>query len=145
MAQISCTLLLILGAWIATTLGRAQDGKGANHALQPATLEPITDPTEYAAYMATINTTSPESRLAALSAFLKRFPNSVMRDEVEDSLMETMVQLDNERTAQARTELRLKRIQSAAPCQKPCRAPRPQLLRSMPPGPVRDARSSRGR
>lgn len=107
-------LLLILSALSAVMPGSAQDRKRPNQTLQPATLEPITDPAEYAAYIAAINTTSLESRQAALDAFLQRFPNSVMRDEVEDSLMETIVRLDNERTARVRAELRNKRIQSAA-------------------------------
>jgi len=106
-----CMLLLILTA---VSLGRAQDGKRTNQTLQPATLEPISDPAEYSAYIAAINTTSLESRQAAMDAFLQRFPNSVMRDEVEDSLLETIVRLDNERTARVRAELRLKRIQEEA-------------------------------
>ena len=114
-ARIPCALLLILSALSAATPGRAQDAKGANQALQPATQEAITNPAEYAAYIAAINTTSSlESRQAALDAFLQRFPNSVMREELEDSLYETIVRLDNERTARVRAELRNKRIQGAA-------------------------------
>ena len=107
-------LLLILSALSAAMPGSAQDRRRANQTLQPATLEPITDPAEYEAYIAAINTTSLESRQAAMDAFLQRFPDSVMREEVEDSLMETIVRLDNERTARVRAELRNKRIQSAA-------------------------------
>lgn len=113
-SQIPCTLLLILSAWIAVAPGRAQDGKGANQALQPVTLEPITDPAEYAAYITAINTRSLESRQAALDAFLQHFPNSVMRDEVEESMLQTVVRLDNERTARVRAELSAKRMQNAA-------------------------------
>lgn len=113
-AQIPCMLLLILSGLSAAMPGSAQNRKKANQPLQPATLEPITDPAEYAAYIAAINTTSLESRQAAMDAFLQRFPNSVMRDEVEDSLMETIVRLDNERTARVRAELRNNRVQSAA-------------------------------
>jgi len=110
-AKIPCALLLILSV---AASGRAQDGKGANQALQPATQKAITDPAEYAAYIAAINTVSSlESRQAALDAFLQRFPNSVMRDEVEDSLFEIIVRLDNERTARVRAELRYKHIQAA--------------------------------
>jgi hypothetical protein len=110
--QIPCALLLIL---IMAAPGRAQDGKGANQALQPVTQKTITDPAEYAAFIAATNTTtSLESRQAALDAFLQRFPNSVMRYEVEDSLLETIVRLDNERTARVRAELRYKRIQGSA-------------------------------
>jgi hypothetical protein len=111
-AQIPCALLLILNAAMPA---RAQDGKGAGQALQPATQIAITDPAEYTAYIAAIKATSSlESRQAALDAFLQRFPNSVMRDQVEDSLLETIVRLDNERTSRVRAELRSKRIQGAA-------------------------------
>ncbi|HEX3586474.1 MAG TPA: hypothetical protein VH024_10790 [Candidatus Angelobacter sp.] len=110
--QIPCALLLILSVAVP---GCAQDGKGANQTLQSVTQKVITDPAEYAAYIAAINTTtSLESRQAALDAFLQRFPNSAMRDELEDSLFETIVRLDNERTARVRAELRYKRIQGAA-------------------------------
>lgn len=113
-AQILCALLFILSALSVATAGQAQDGKRANQA-QPATLEPITDPAEYAAYIAATNTTSSlESRQAALDAFLRRFPNSVMRTEVADNLLETMVRLDNERTARVRADLRSKRRQSVS-------------------------------
>ena len=80
---------------------------------QPAELRRINDPAEYVAYIAAINTTTLESRQAALDAFLQRFPNSVMRDEVEDGLFEITVRLDNERTARVRAELRYKRIRDA--------------------------------
>jgi hypothetical protein len=113
--QIPCALLLILSVLSVAVPGRAQDGKGANQTLQSATQKVITDPAEHAAYIAAINTmTSLESRQAALDAFLQRFPNSVMHDELEDSLFETIVRLDNERTARVRAELRYKRIQGAA-------------------------------
>lgn len=113
-AQIPCALLLILSALNVSTAGQPQDGKRANQT-QPATLEPITDSAEYAAYIAATNTTSSlESRQEALDAFLRRFPNSVMRNEVEDNLLETLVRLDNERTARVRADLRSKRRQSVA-------------------------------
>jgi hypothetical protein len=90
--QIPCALLLILSVLSVAVPGRAQDGKGANQTLQSATQKVITDPAEHAADIAAINTmTSLESRQAALDAFLQRFPNSVMHDELEDSLFETIV------------------------------------------------------
>ena len=116
-AQIPCALLLILSAAMP---GHAQDTDGADQALQPATEKAITDPAEYAAYSEAINTTaSLESRQAALDDFLQRFPNSVLHDEIEDSLFDIIVRLDNERTARVRAELRSKRIQGAAFARNP--------------------------
>jgi hypothetical protein len=99
--------LIALGSIV--TAG-AQQPSANTKGNQPAELKRITDPAEFADYSAAINTTTLESRQAALDAFLQRFPNSVMRDEVEDNLFEIIVRLDNERNARVRAELRYKRI-----------------------------------
>lgn len=101
-------LLLLCG----TILARAQDPEDENRQENPpAEQKAITDPAEYEAYITAINTTHTlESRKAALEAFLQRFPNSIMRDQTLDALMEIMVQLDNQRTAAVRADLRFRQL-----------------------------------
>jgi hypothetical protein len=66
----------------------------------------ITNGAEYAAYMAAINTVDLHRRKAALDDFLRQFPSSVMREHVEDLSFDLIVQLDNQRTAPLREQLR---------------------------------------
>jgi hypothetical protein len=103
-------LLLVCG----TILARAQDPEDENQQEDPpAEQKAITDPAEYEAYITAINTTHTlESRKAALEAFLQRFPNSIMRDQTLDALMEIMVRLDNQRTAAVRADLRFRQLTS---------------------------------
>ena len=109
-AQIFLALLLSLCAFAQT-----QGHEGAIQNERPPALKVITDPAEYEAFTTAINTPGGlESRQAALKGFLRRFPNSVMREDVLDALLEIMVRLDNERTARARAELRYRRIRGAA-------------------------------
>lgn len=81
---------------------------------QPREQEVITHPAEYAAYMAAINTADPAARNAALDSFLKQFPDSVMRDEALEHVMDTLVQLDNQRTAPLRQQLRARQARAEA-------------------------------
>lgn len=105
-------LLLALGG---TMMASVQQPSAAEQPdSQPKEQEVITHPAEYAAYMAAINTVDPAARNAALDSFLKQFPNSVMRDEALEHVMETLVQLDNQRTAPLRQQLRARQARAEA-------------------------------
>jgi hypothetical protein len=105
-------LLLALGG--AIMAGAQQPSAEEQPESQPIEQEVITHPAEYAAYMAAINTVDPAARNAALDSFLKQFPDSVMRDEALEHVMDTLVQLDNQRTAPLRQQLRARQARAEA-------------------------------
>jgi len=81
---------------------------------QPTELRRINDPAEYTAYMTALNTADLSGRVVALNAFLERFPNSVIRDRVEELYMEALMRLDNQRTAPLRQQLLFRRAKGEA-------------------------------
>jgi hypothetical protein len=103
--------LIALGSTV--TAGAQQPSADTNDN-QPAELKQIYDPAEYTAYMTALNTADLAGRMAALNAFLERFPNSVMRDRVEDLYMDTLMRLDNQRTAPLRQQLLFRRARGEA-------------------------------
>lgn len=78
-----------------------------NEALDRAReIKVITDPAEREAYVTAINTVGLNARTLALSSFLRQFPNTVMRDQIQDLFMDLMVQRDNQQTAALLQKLR---------------------------------------
>jgi hypothetical protein len=71
----------------------------------------ITDPAEYNAYLTAVITSDPAARIAALDAFLERFPNSAAQDDAMDRTMDAHVQLDNQNTALVRLHLRSMKLE----------------------------------
>ncbi len=111
MPRVFFTLLLVVGAVI--TAGAQQPSNAKDPPDPQPQQEPvITDPAENAAYMAAISTNL-EHLQPALENFLERFPNSVMRERIEDGLMRLMVYRDNESTRRIRAELRFRELAAA--------------------------------
>lgn len=105
-------LLLALGG--AMMAGAQQPSTEEQPDNQPTEQKVTTNPAEYEAYIAAVNTVDPAARYAALDSFLKQFPDSVMRDEALERVMDTLVQLDNQRTAPLRQQLRARQARAEA-------------------------------
>jgi hypothetical protein len=104
-------LLALGGAMMASAQLPSTDNEQNN---QPEEQKVMTDPGEYEAYMTALNTVDPAARYAALDSFLKQFPDSAMRDEALERVMDTLVQLDNQRTAPLRQQLRARQARAEA-------------------------------
>jgi len=64
---------------------------GAQQSSNQPDLHPlITDPAEYADYMTALDTVDAAARQAALNDFLRRYPNSVVRDQVAYTLADSL-------------------------------------------------------
>jgi hypothetical protein len=115
--RVFLALLLALGG--AIMAGAQQPSAEEQPDNQPTEQKVITDPAEYEAYIAAINTVDLADRKAALDAFLERFPNSVMREHVGDLYLDIIVQVDNQRTAPLRQRLRSAKIESVSAARLP--------------------------
>lgn len=62
----------------------------------PASQAPvIKDPAEYNAYVAAVQATDPNAKISGLEAFLSQYPNSVMKNQALEILMQTYQQAGN--------------------------------------------------
>ena len=52
----------------------------------------IKDPAEYNAYVAAVQATDPNAKISGLEAFLTQYPNSVMKNQALEILMQTYQQ-----------------------------------------------------
>ena len=83
---------------------------------QPASQAPvIKDPAEYNAYVAAVQQKDPQAKISGLEAFLTQYPNSVMKNQALEILMQSYQQAGN---AQKATETAQKLVE-ANPCQVP--------------------------
>src|SRR5947199_7620528 len=75
----------------------------------------IKDPAEYNAYVAAVQQKDPNAKISGMEAFLTQYPNSVMKNQALEILMQTYQQAGNvdKATATATT------LVAADPCQVP--------------------------
>lgn len=92
---------LVLG--LATLAALGQD--------QPADKKVIKDQAEYSAYMAAFNTQDPVQKAAAMEAFIKQYPNSVVKSDALEQLVVAYTAAGN----QAKVEETAKRILADSP------------------------------
>jgi hypothetical protein len=66
----------------------------------------IKDPAEYNAYVAAVQATDPNAKISGLEAFLNQYPNSVMKNQALEILMQTYQQANNtKKTLETGTKL----------------------------------------
>ena len=95
----------------ATPPAQGQAAAPAGQAAAPV----IKDPAEYNAYVAAIQQKDPAAKISGLEAFLTQYPNSVMKNQALEILMQTYQQSNNVKKA---TEAAAKLV-AANPCQVP--------------------------
>ncbi len=95
----------------ATPPAQGQAAAPAGQAAAPV----IKDPAEYNAYVAAIQQKDPAAKISGLEAFLTQYPNSVMKNQALEILMQTYQQSNNVKKA---TETATKLV-AANPCQVP--------------------------
>lgn len=107
MWRVVVTLFLVLSAAAFVRAQQpTQDHTQDQEDNPPEDQKVITNPAEYTAYMAALNTPDPAARAAAFDAFLQQFPTSVVRPEALQGAMQARIQLDNERNARLRQQVR---------------------------------------
>jgi hypothetical protein len=101
MKKILLTVVLgiAVGAAAQTTSQPAQ-GQPATPPAQAQAAAPqaapvIKDPAEYNAYVAAVQATDPNAKISGLEAFLNQYPNSVMKNQALEILMQTYQQAGN--------------------------------------------------
>ncbi len=122
------TILVAVVLGVAVVAGAenpAQPAQGQQPAAQPATQQPsaapqgqaaapaqqnaapvIKDPAEYNAYVAAVQATDPNAKVSGLEAFLNQYPNSVMKNQALEILMQTYQQTGNiKKTLETGTKL----------------------------------------
>jgi hypothetical protein len=82
------------GAVVAGAQDAAQPAQGQT-AAQPSAAPVIKDPAEYNAYVAAIGQQDPNAKISGLEAFLKQYPNSIMKTQALQVLMGTYQQTNN--------------------------------------------------
>jgi hypothetical protein len=70
-------------------------GQAAAPAAAPQAAPVIKDPAEYNAYVAAVQATDPNAKISGLEAFLTQYPNSVMKNQALEILMQTYQQSNN--------------------------------------------------
>jgi len=90
-------------------------GQAAAPATGQAAAPVIKDPAEYNAYVAAIQQKDPTAKISGLEAFLTQYPNSVMKNQALEILMQTYQQSGNVKKA---TETAAKLV-TVDPCQVP--------------------------
>lgn len=75
----------------------------------------IKDPAEYNAYVAAIQQKDPTAKISGLEAFLTQYPNSVMKNQALEILMQTYQQSNNVKKAMETAT----KLVAADPCQVP--------------------------
>ncbi|MGH9495350.1 MAG: hypothetical protein ACRD3B_10160 [Candidatus Sulfotelmatobacter sp.] len=94
-------LTVVLGATLAAMGRDAQPAQGqpaapAGQAAAPASQAPvIKDPAEYNAYVAAIQAKDANAKISGLEAFVTQYPNSVMKNQALEFLMQTYQQSGN--------------------------------------------------
>ncbi len=73
----------------------AQAQAAAPPAAAPQAAPVIKDPAEYNAYVAAVQATDPNAKISGLEAFLNQYPNSVMKNQALEILMQTYQQAGN--------------------------------------------------
>jgi hypothetical protein len=73
----------------------AQNAPAAQPAAPQAAAPVIKDPAEYNAYVAAVQATDPNAKISGLEAFVKQYPNSVMKNQALEILMQTYQQSNN--------------------------------------------------
>jgi tetratricopeptide (TPR) repeat protein len=84
-------------------------------AAAPAQAPVIKDPAEYNAYVAAVQQKDPTAKISGLEAFLTQYPNSVMKNQALEILMQTYQQANNVKKAM---ETAVKLV-AADPCHVP--------------------------
>ena len=79
-----------------TTLGVAP-ALFAQNSAQPGQIT-IKDPAEYAAYTNAIGQPTPQAKAAAIEAFLQKYPNSQVKNDLLDTLMQIYYPIDDQKT-----------------------------------------------
>ena len=83
---------------------------------QPASQAPvIKDPAEYNAYVAAVQQKDPNAKISGLEAFLTQYPNSVMKQQALEILMQSYQQANNAKKATDTAE----KLVALNPCQVP--------------------------
>src|SRR5438067_7184688 len=83
----------------ATPPAQGQAGAPAS-GQQPATQAPvIKDPAEYNAYVAAVQQKDPQAKISGMEAFLTQYPNSVMKQQALEILMQSYQQANNAKKA----------------------------------------------
>src|ERR1700686_4091342 len=73
---------------------------------QPAAAPVIKDPAEYNAYVSAVQQADPNAKISGLEAFLTQYPNSVMKNQALEILMQTYQQANNvKKTMETATKL----------------------------------------
>jgi hypothetical protein len=94
---LTVVLGIAVGAAAQTTSQPAQ-GQPATppaQAAAPPAAPVIKDPAEYNAYVAAVQATDPNAKISGLEAFLNQYPNSVMKNQALEILMQTYQQAGN--------------------------------------------------
>jgi hypothetical protein len=96
---LTVVLGIAVGAAAQTTSQPAQ-GQPATPPAQAQAAAPqaapvIKDPAEYNAYVAAVQATDPNAKISGLEAFLNQYPNSVMKNQALEILMQTYQQAGN--------------------------------------------------
>ena len=112
-------LTVVLGVSVvavAQDAAQPAQGQSATPPAQGQAAAPvIKDPAEYNAYVAAIQQKDPAAKISGLEAFLTQYPNSVMKNQALEILMQTYQQSNNVKKA---TEAAAKLV-AANPCQVP--------------------------
>jgi tetratricopeptide (TPR) repeat protein len=108
-------LSIVLGVTaVATAPAQAQSAAPAQAA--PSAQGPvIKDPAEYNAYVAAVGQKDPNAKISGLEAFLTQYPNSVMKDQALEILMQTYQQAGNIKKAMETAT----RLVASSPCHVP--------------------------
>lgn len=86
--------------------GQAQPAGQAQPSGSQAQAPVIKDPAEYNAYVAAVQATDPNAKISGLEAFLNQYPNSVMKNQALEILMQTYQQTNNtKKTLETGTKL----------------------------------------
>jgi tetratricopeptide (TPR) repeat protein len=81
----------------------------------PSQAPVIKDPAEYNAYVAAVQQKDPNAKISGMEAFLTQYPNSVMKNQALEILMQTYQQAGNVDKATATAQ----KLVAADPCQVP--------------------------
>ena len=76
--------------------GAAQPGQSQDQANVPTSQKVIKDPAEYNAYITALNTPDPAQKAAAMEAFVKQYPNSIVKQEALEQAMDAYSKAGNQ-------------------------------------------------
>src|SRR5208337_1418291 len=100
MKKIVLAMLLVTAvtAFAQTTPAPAQPASPQNPTPAPAAPQKkeIKDPAEYNAYVGAVQQTDAAAKISGLEAFLAQYPNSVMKEDGLEALMNTYQQTNNQ-------------------------------------------------